>query len=357
MSTCIESPFRISVADKKIQQLKQKLALTVFPDELEDAGRDYGVPLTSLRRLVTRWKDGDIEVDGHGTLNIHYVHKKSEVADAIPLLFIHGWPGSIVEVRKILPLLIQASPITQVFMLLHSAFQLWISEAPKKKGFALQQCAEVGHKLMLALGYNEYDRQEDCLNIWWQVRKAWHTNIPLAAPPHPIHRPWLLLTHFLWGYSQEEKDVYSAQTLGYSLADSPAGLLAWIYEKLVNWTDNYPWNDDEVLTWISIYWFSRAGPAASIRIYYETFQTDEFTNPRVRNPTIPTGYSYFPKEIVRLPRRWLTSPYLVFESKHTSGGHFAAHEKPEELVEDLRKMFRKGGPAHFAVSGKIACRL
>lgn len=104
-----EVPFRIQILDAHIDVLKQKLALTVFPDELEDAGQDYGAPLADIRRLVARWMDGydwrmheaalnkelaqftrDIEVDGFGTLNIHYVHQKSKTVDAIPLLFVHG---------------------------------------------------------------------------------------------------------------------------------------------------------------------------------------------------------------------------------------------------------------------------
>ena len=111
------------------------------------------------------------------------------------------------------------------------------------------------------------------------------------------------------------------ETIGFSLADSPVGLLAWIYEKLISWTDGYPWTDDEgtsvygpvgsvgirtknhaVLEWISIYWFSRAGPAASVRIYYEltgggTYDTSEGTKWR----SVPLGVAYFPKEIIQYP--------------------------------------------------------
>jgi hypothetical protein len=110
------------------------------------------------------------------------------------------------------------------------------------------------------------------------------------------------------------------QTLGYSLADSPVGLLAWIYEKLVNWTDSYAWDDDEgaflllllfiysrttvspVLTWVSSYFFSRAGPAASLRIYYELANGEKRYPPPSEAPTIPLGFSYFPKELVVAPR-------------------------------------------------------
>ena len=104
-----ETPFKIAIPDERIERLKQKLALTDFPDELENSGWEYGVPLADVRRLIARWKDGydwrkheaelneelpqftrDIDVEGFGTLNIHYIHKKSDIVDAIPLLFIHG---------------------------------------------------------------------------------------------------------------------------------------------------------------------------------------------------------------------------------------------------------------------------
>ncbi|CAA7258835.1 unnamed protein product [Cyclocybe aegerita] len=396
-----EQPFKIAVPDASIELLKKKLDLTVFPDELEDAGRDYGVPLADLRRLVARWQHGydwkkheaqlndelpqftrDIEVEGFGTLSVHYVHKKSDVVDAIPLLFVHGWPGSFYEARKILPRLVEASPEHPSFHVV--AFSLpgyGFSEAPKKPGFELTQFAEVGNKLMLALGYNEYVTQggdwgglitRKIAQLYGKKHsKAWHTNFPMAPPPHPIHRPLLLLSHLLFSYAPAEQEglkrtmwyrdheigyfmeqATQPQTLGYGLTDSPAGLLAWIYEKLVSWTDSYPWEDDEVLTWVSIYWFSRAGPAASLRIYYEVNKAYPTLSTKAELTEIPMGHSYFPKELIVLPRRWLKASNLVFESSHETGGHFAAHEKPQELVDDLRKMFGKGGPTFGVVSGK-----
>jgi len=114
-----ETPFTINVPQESIDRLKQKLVLTTFPDELEDAGWEYGVPLADMQRMIARWKDGydwkpheaalneelpqftrDIEVEGHGTLNIHYVHKKSEVVDAIPLLFVHGCTFFILSYKQ-----------------------------------------------------------------------------------------------------------------------------------------------------------------------------------------------------------------------------------------------------------------
>jgi len=297
------------------------------------------------------------------------------------LLFVHGWPGSFIEVRKILPLLVQADAEHPSFHVVALSLPGYgFSEAPKKPGFDIPQFAEVGNKLMLSLGYNEYVTQggdwghaitQKIAQIYGHKHsKAWHSNFPIAPGPHLIQSPLLLLSHFLFGYTPAEKEGFKRnewflqmgmgystehstqpQTLGYGLADSLVGLLSWIYEKLVLWTDNYPWDDDEVLTWISIYWFSRAGPAASLRIYYEARKIlRSFT--KLQPTTIPVGYSYFPKELVRLPLRWFKERNMVFQSQHDSGGHFAAHEKPQELVGDLRKMFGKGGPAFGVVPGK-----
>ncbi|KAF9476537.1 alpha/beta-hydrolase [Pholiota conissans] len=370
----VETSFQISIPDASIEALQRKLALTTLPDELDDAGWACGAPLADIRRLVARWKDGydwrkheaelnaelpqftrDIEVEGFGTLNIHYVHQKSKVADAIPLLFVHGWPGSFLEVRKIFPLLLEGSADHPSFHVIAMSFPgFGFSEAPKTKGFGANQYAEVGNKLMLALGYDEYVTHG---GDWGHLitrrmaqlygpkhSKAWHTNMPIATPPHPTRTPLLFLSHLLVPSTRAEKAVFERnaafrakdrayfllqstkpQTLGYVLADSPVGLLAWIYEKLVGWSDAYPWDDDEVLTWFSVYWFSRAGPTASLRIYYEaaaSFEKDVATK-------IPMGYSYFPGEPVTYPRRRLKAPNLVFESQHESGGHFAAYEKPQ----------------------------
>ncbi|EIN12339.1 alpha/beta-hydrolase [Punctularia strigosozonata HHB-11173 SS5] len=392
-----ERPFTVAVPDVQLDHLIQKLDFARLPDELDEAGWDYGAPLADVKRLVDRWRNGwdwrrfeaeinqlpmftrDIDVDGFGALNIHYVHQKSETASAVPLLFVHGWPGHFLEVRKILPLLVsKGQPSFNVV-----AFSLpgygW-SEAPKKKGFGLAQYAEVGHKLMLALGYTEYVTQGGDWGYLITRKmatlyggrhiKAWHTNMPVGAPPKLRSSPLTFLRTLLgltaaekaglarmkWfhtkgqGYMQEQST--QPQTLGYSLADSPVGLLAWIYEKLHDWTDSYPWNDDEVLDWVSVYWFSRAGPTASLRIYYEVIQAGDFIW-RDRVTSAPMGVSYFPKEIMPAPPSWVRlTGRVIFEARHDAGGHFAAYEKPEELVGDLKKMFGKGGPAFGIISGK-----
>ena len=155
------------------------------------------------------------------------------------------------------------------------------------------------------------------------------------------------------GCGYNELQSTKPQTLGYSLHDSPVGLLAWIYEKLHDWTDSYPWTDDEILTWVSIYWFSTAGPAASARIYYETRHSNAVRIFGKYIPHVKLGLSYFPKDLELPPRTWgRTLGPVVFEADHEDGGHFAAHERPEQLAQDLFAMFGKGGGAYGVVEGK-----
>ncbi|KAI0350337.1 epoxide hydrolase [Trametes cingulata] len=403
-TTHSEHTFKLSIPDADLDLLRTKLALARFPDEIDGAGWDYGVPLADMKRLVAHWRDAfdwraveaavnqlpmftrDIVIEGFGTLNLHYVHQKSEVKNAIPLLFVHGWPGHFLEVRKLLPLLTAGSADHPSFHVVAVGLPgFGFSEAPKKPGFAGRQYAEVLNTLMLSLGYDEYVYQG---GDWGHILgahvaaqcghkhlKAWHSNTPLSVKPTLFSEPLAFVRSLLpqgrWtregleasaqfarkgcGYLIEQ--ATKPQTVGYSLADSPVGLLAWIYEKLALWTDKYPWTDDEVLEWVSIYWFSRAGPAASVRIYYE--MTGGYSKDAMHMlkdakwTSVPLGLSYFPAELFRLPKSWgHTLGKVVFQSVHEKGGHFSAHEQPDALAGDLWKMFGKGGPAYGAVSGK-----
>lgn len=201
---------------------------------------------------------------------------------------------------------------------------------------------------------------------------ASHVNFVRAfGPPTFFSAPWQFIKHALLPYADHEKAGrartqwffekgfgYNLEqrtkptTIGFALADSPVALLAWIYEKLHDWTDSYPWTDDEILTWVSVYQFSTAGPAASARIYHES----KYSNPEQTAkadayvPNVPLGLSYFPKDIIVPPQTWgRTLGPIVYEKLHSDGGHFAAHERPQELAEDLREMFGKGGGAFNVV--------
>ncbi|KAI4241534.1 MAG: hypothetical protein L6R40_004514 [Gallowayella cf. fulva] len=395
-------PFRLSIPQDSLDRLKQKLSLTFLPDELEDSEWEYGTPLADVRRLLHYWQEKydwrhheaqinklpqyttRISVKDFDDLDLHFLHQPSSVKNAIPLLFVHGWPGSFLEVTKILPLLSNVKDGEPAFHIVAPSLPNYgFSQGVTKKGFALPQYAEACHNLMLKLGYLQYGGD------WgtWITRtigllypsacKASHINMVAAQPPSPTDHPAHGLQHALTPYTdaekaglarsewfQEEGSGYNKiqstkpQTLGYALADSPVGLLAWIFEKLHDWTDAYPWTDDEILTWVSIYLFSTAGPAASLRIYRESTHADDQIV-RLRSearrfvPLVKLGLAVFPKDLYVQPLSWgRTLGPVVFEHVNESGGHFAAWECPESVAGDLKEMFGKGGGAEGVVEGR-----
>lgn len=412
------TPFKISVPDADIERLKQKLSLATFPQDVDFSDSwDYGAPLGDIKRLAARWLDGfdwraaearlnaqlpqfttPVPVDGFGDVDLHFVHQRSDRPDAIPLLFCHGWPGSFLEVVKILPLLVRGTDDDQDDQDQQPTFHVVAPSLPNygfsakvtRPGFSPAQYAEACHRLMLALGYDRYVTQG---GDWGYIITrlmgaryggprggghvlASHLNMVNAARPPTLleaggplryarhrlaphtaaERAGLARTAWFrqrgFGYNLEQST--RPHTLGFALADSPVALLAWVYEKLHDWTDAYPWSDDEVLTWVGIYAFSRAGPDASVRIYYEQMNSAAGAEGAARAagyvPGVPLGLSYFPRDLVVPPSAWGHSlGPVVFERRHEDGGHFAAYERPERLVEDLRAMFGKGGGAESAV--------
>jgi pimeloyl-ACP methyl ester carboxylesterase len=304
------------------------------------------------------------------------------------LLTVTG-PGSFYEVVKLLSYL--QEPGGPAFHVVAPSLPNYgFSERVKQRGFALAQYAETCHKLMLQLGYNEYVTQGGDWGfyitralgaLYPESCKASHINMIRGEPPSFTKNPILALQHKV-PYNEKEKRGFARtkwfaeegrgyfmeqstkpQTLAYSLNDSPVGLLAWIYEKLHDWTHDYPWTDEEILTWISIYQFSRAGPGAAHQIYYETIHTNtskegvhgkSFTRDQAQKYIgVKTGLCFNPMDISVLPKSWgRTLGDIVFESDNDHGGHFMAHEHPELLARDLRTMFGRGGGAFGVVKGK-----
>ncbi|KAI1458350.1 alpha/beta-hydrolase [Annulohypoxylon moriforme] len=392
----IVESYQIAVPDEAIEKLKKKLELATFPKETSFSNDwNYGAPLDDIKRLATTWREtydwkrAEIElneklpqfttrigVEGHeDDLKVHFVHKKSEKPGAIPLLFCHGWPGSFIEVSKILPLLTTSDKDDEptFHVVAPSLLNYGFSQGTSKPGFGIFQQAKACHKLMLRLGYTKYATQG---GDWgYMITRALgrqypahvigsHLNLIITRPPSLLSSPLLCLQYALGWYSAHEKlgfersrwfraegDGYSRiqgtkpHTPGFALADSPVGLLAWIYEKLWGWTDSYGWTDEEVLTWISIYAFSSAGADASVRLYYEMIHSSKDMDAILKwNGKVPLGLSYFPKDVVVLPSSWgKTLGPVVYEKRHEAGGHFAAFEKPEDLVHDIKTFVKRGG--------------
>jgi hypothetical protein len=203
--------------------------------------------------------------------------------------------------------------------------------------------------------------------------KAYHINSAVPAEPTATTHPELYakiqatplseaeiagLSRSAWmpkeGSGYYKQQTTKPQTIGYSLRDSPVGLLAWIYEKLHDWTDNYAWTDDEILTWVSIYYFSKAGSAAPSCVYYEMEHREPAAFPAVQvYIDVPFGVARFPRDLILLPKLWNhTLGPIVLESEYESGGHFAAWERPDAIVKDLRTMFGRGSGVYGCVTGK-----
>ncbi|KAI1170910.1 Alpha/Beta hydrolase protein [Nemania sp. FL0916] len=395
--------FKIAVPSSAIEELHQKLALARFPTETDGDDWALGVPAASLRRIVKYWHEEfkwdsfeerlnrlphfetTMSLDGADPFELHFLHQKSSNPNAIPLLFVHGWPGGFFEATKLLPLLTANQPGSDgpdFHLVVPSLPNFGFSSRIPKKGFGLRQYSDACHKLMLRLGYDRYAAQggdwgayitTSIGNLYPESMLALHLNFIIALPPpltkSPLGFVQFITTHMLnWYTPQEQSGLKASQDyrddgIGYlhmmrtrpktveaMLSDSPVALLAWIYEKLVAWTDDYPWTDQEVCEWISLYWFSRAGPGANANIYYEMFRGDWQAEPGRGVPKAKLGFSYFPKEIASTPRMWnrrLGS--VVFEKEHEKGGHFAAWERPEALAEDLRIMFKPGSEAYRAL--------
>ncbi|KAJ8131883.1 hypothetical protein O1611_g1745 [Lasiodiplodia mahajangana] len=387
-------PYKILLLSTEIGVLRQKLAATRFAKEPADDDWSYGPPISELRRIAAHWGEAfnwsafeeklnglpnfeaTISLDGFEPFQLHFIHQQSPAPDAIPLLFIHGWPGSFYEVTKLLTLVTERD--LPFHVVAPSLPNFCFSSGIDKPGFGMKQYAETCHKLMLGLNYKHYACQGGDWGssisrlmgyLYPQSLRAIHLNLIVSTPPPVMSFVRFLFTHLFNRYTSQEAlglqkaqsyqgdgDGYfeiqkqRPQTIGVALEDSPVGLLTWMLDKMKSWTDGYPWTDDEICEWVSLYWFSRAGPGASVRIYRESFKGEFVASAGLFTRGTIMGFSYFPKEMFRTPSFWNQQlGHVVFEREHQRGGHFAAWEQPEALVDDLCEMFKHGGQAYNSI--------
>jgi pimeloyl-ACP methyl ester carboxylesterase len=301
------------------------------------------------------------DIDG---LGIHFLHARSPHEHARPIILTHGWPGSIVEFLNVIgpltnPTKHGGQPADAFHVVLPSLPGFGFSDKPTKSGWGLPRIARAWSVLMRRLGYTDYLAQGGDWGAGvttWMAKQhveglaAIHLNLPILFPPpvegEPNQAEKATIAQLV-GFN-EQKSGYAKiqstrpQTIGYALADSPAGQAAWIYEKLGEWTDsNYePEREisrDEMLDNISLYWLTNTA-ASSARLYYESYGTD-FSMQRL---DLPVAVSIFPGELFRPPRLWGERVYsrLFYWNEAARGGHFAAFEQPAVFVEELRAAFR-----------------
>ena len=382
-------PFRISVPESELKDLRERLDRTRWPEELAGAGWSYGVPRGYLESLVSywrheydwraaearlnRWPQFTTVIDG---AHIHFAHIRSPEPAALPLIMTHGWPGSIAEFTEITDRLTNprahgGDPAGAFHLVLPSIPGFGLSGPTRDQGWEQRRVAAAWAVLMRGLGYQRYGAQggDWGATISRELGRTRpeitgvHLNLlpDSAAAQEPADDDLAALTpaerertRASWQRSQRwDRDSAGyallqstrPQTLAYALTDSPAGQLAWIAEKFREWTDTRDAAGDAVdrdllLTNVMLYWLTRTA-GSSARIYYERAHADYWGSPPEPS-SAPTALAVFPEENF-IPVRHIAeqSNVIVQWTEFDRGGHFAALEQPGLLADDIRTFFRR----------------
>ncbi|MEU4689015.1 epoxide hydrolase family protein [Actinoplanes sp. NPDC023714] len=359
-------PFRVRVPESDLADLRERLARTRWPEPSPAADWDQGIPLSSVRDLCRWWASGydwraaeerlnawpQFLVTAGGT-ELHVVHARSAKEGALPLVLTHGWPGSVLELIGLV------EPLLDEFdVVIPSLPGYGFSAKPAETGWGVERIADAWADLMSRLGYGRYGA----------AGSDWGTSIStVLAQRHPDRVAGIHLVPPLAGPAADDvltadeqaaldqmrrrgrdSSAYSEvhrtapQTIGYALLDSPAGLCAWMAEKLLTWGDL---TRDQVLDQVTLYWLTGTA-ASSARLYAEsiaqvaTWMADGAATGPV---PVPMGASIFSNEVPRTSRRQAARrfPDIRYWAEHGRGGHFPALEVPELLVGDLKAFFRR----------------
>ena len=364
--------FEIAYSEPAVRDLQERIARTRWPDQIPDSGWDYGFPLGYLREICTYWKDEydwktqiarlarphhyRAIVDGVG---IHFIHQRGKGPAPIPLILTHGWPGSFLEMLKILPLLSDSFDVV-----VPSLPGFGFSDRPSRPGMSSFRIAGLWAGLMSELGYDRFAAQGGDFGASVSTILGLHhanriIGVHLNYIPgsyHPYVEPDDELSPVERSYLEDASRWYADRgayshlqrneplTASYGLNDSPAGLAAWIISKFRDWADcdgdvERRFTKDELLTNVTLYWMTQT-IHSSFRLYYETkkapvhFRKGEFVG-------VPCAVARFPKEAPFPPREWIARGYNIQRwTDMPRGGHFAAAEEPELLAEDVQAFFR-----------------
>jgi microsomal epoxide hydrolase len=373
----------LHISEAAIADLRERLTRTRFPDQTPGPAWSYGADVDYMRRLVEYWQGGFDWRAQEARLNafpqyttalfdidLHFLHVPGRGPAPVPLLLLHGWPGSVFEFLDIIPRLTDPArfggdPADAFTVVAPSLPGYGLSFKPGQRRFGVEEIADCVAALMdEVLGYSKfavqggdwgaitaarlgYAHPEKLIGIHvnlLSIRRERDTTLAVVTPEEERYYDELA-TWF------REETGYSAiqgtkpQTLAFGLTDSPAGLAAWIVEKFRTWSDcggdvESVFTRDRLLANISFYWFTGAIGSSFFPYYYRAHRP--WPIPQGRTIDVPTGYAEFPHEILRPPRsiaartysdirRWTTMP---------RGGHFAAMEQPEALAREVQEFFR-----------------
>lgn len=381
------TPFRIEIPQKTLDDLHERLANTRWPDEVEGANWDYGTNLDYLKELTHYWlaqfdwraQEDSINRLAHFRTNIdgfglHFIHERSKVANALPIILTHGFPDSFLRFSKIIPMLTDPAayggdPADAFDVVVPSLPGYGFSDKPNQAGM-LFKVADLWATLMTQrLGYERFAAHggDWGSNVTAHLARSYSdslvgihlTEVPFA---HLFEKPDNLSVNEKKFIAESEKwqqkegayamiQATKPQSLAYGLNDSPVGLAAWIVEKFRSWSDcngdlETRFTKDELLTNITLYWATET-INSSFRLYYDVANAGALTwivemiKKWAGSSKVPTGFASFPGDLLPPPRQWAERFFnLQHWTQMPRGGHFAAMEEPELLVEDLRTFFR-----------------
>jgi pimeloyl-ACP methyl ester carboxylesterase len=369
--------FKIAIPQATLDDLRERLGHTRWPDEITGADWGYGTNLAYLQSLVDYWQHNfdwraqeqainrfahfRANIDG---FHIHFIHERGKGPHPLPLLLLHGWPSSFVQMLKILPLLTDPSsyggdPSDSFDVIVASLPGYGFSDRPTRPGMNAGQMAELFARLMTdVLGYNRYAARGTDIGAGVVFQLAFnhpesliglHTGgtlprLPATMPDNLTEAEKEYISNVQHWMSQEGAyamlHATKPQTLAYGLNDSPTGLAGWIIEKFRAWSDcdgdvEKAFTRDELLTNLTIYWATET-INSSIRVYYETTHNP---NPQGR-VTVPMAWLQPPKDLFPMPRSWVERIYTLDRwTELPAGGHFPEWEQPEAVANDIRTFF------------------
>ncbi|MGW4841640.1 epoxide hydrolase family protein [Nocardia brasiliensis] len=370
--------FDAHATEADLDELRARLAAARLPEPetvhraAPGPGRwGQGVPLADLTEIVDYWRTGydwrafETRLDRIGQfrttiddLGIHFLHRRSARTDATPLILTHGWPGSIAEFVDVIDELADpADPDAPAFHVVAPSLPgFGYSDKPTDTGWGIEKIAAAWVQLMVRLGYPEFAAHGgDWGGVITTVLAGRfpdhvlgiHTTLAQAPPGvttdglTATERAWTEETRDFWRHraAYAKQQATRPQTIGYSLVDSPVGLLAWILDKFAEWTDteDSPFETmsrDRILDDVTLYWLTRTGASAA-RIYYESHHS---LDPDLR-VDVPAAITIYPRDIEKCPRPWAQQRYRQIVRWRTpdSGGHFPSLEVPGFFVKDLQQ--------------------
>jgi epoxide hydrolase len=377
-------PFRIDIPQADLDDLRERLHRTRWPDELPGVGWTHGVPLGYLQGLAAYWADGydwrkqEARLNEHPQFtttidgaNVHFLHVRSPEPEALPLILTHGWPGSVVEFLSIIGPLTDprghgGDPADAFHLVIPSIPGYGLSGPTRQAGWTTGRVARAWAELMARLGYGRYGAQGGDWGAFVSPELGRvdadhvvgvHVNAATFGfmPFGPVD-PDELATFTNAEKARMERlgtstggpgngyfeiQATRPQTLAYALTDSPVGQLAWIVEKFKEWTHaaDVPedaLDRDQLLTNVMLYWLTGTANS-SARLYYENMHdTGSFGQPPA---TMPTGVAVFAEDYA-IRRYGERANNIVHWTEFDRGGHFAAMEVPDLLVGDVREFFR-----------------